>query len=208
MSDYVIRYARTEHDFRYVIKSWLDTYRASKSSGLLSLTPHVEHCPTCNEEIDFGYVRVMGMLIERILRRPDVDVLVASNPREKPPLDLHGFIVVERNVQVPVYRPPLYKPEIEPTDAPLVHYVAVKKIYRRHGIAKALFKAAKIDPRAEYLYTCHTPGSVELERAGKMPRAKWNPLCARFEKKGTSQIHDEERHPPPVQQPRTGTDPK
>lgn len=177
---YVLR-AAEPGDLRFIIKTWLDSYRSSKSAGLLSLTPLELKCE-CGAPVHYDYVSVMRVTIQNILRRPGVEVIVASNPREQPPNDLHGYIVFERKVQVPVYRPPRYQLELEDSDSPLVHYVLVKKLYRGFGIARALFIKAGIDPGAHFLYTCSTPLSVQVDKAHKIPKAEWNPLCARFAK--------------------------
>ena len=205
MSDYICRPA-TENDLRFVLKTWLDSHRSSHSAGLLSLSPHVEHCPTCNEPMSYDYNTVMTHIVRRILSRPGVEVFVASNPRELPPNDLHGWLAVEHGANIPVYRPPQYKLEVRVSPDPLVHYVFVKKIYREHGIARALFKAAGVDPRQRFIYTCHTALSVAVEKAGKVPRAEWAPLSARFTKE-TSQIHDQERSAPSIQQSGADTAP-
>lgn len=204
MSDYIVRPA-SEQDLRFIVKTWLDSYRSSHSSGLLSLSPHIEKCPTCSEPLDYGYTAVMGRVVVRILNRPGTKAFVASNPREQPPNDLHGWIVVEEGANIPSYKPPRYKLEVKVSPDPLVHYCYVKKLYRELGVAKKLFAAAGVDPRQRFLYTCHTALSVAVEKAGKIPRAEWAPLSARFTKE-TSQIHDQEREQAALQQPRADAD--
>lgn len=204
--DFIVRPA-TEQDLRFVIKTWLDSYRSSHSSGLLSLSPHTEHCPTCSESIHYDYATVMALIVRRILARSGVSVFVAVNPREKPPNDLHGWIAVEEGANIPSYKPPRYKLEVKVSPDPLVHYVYVKKLYRELGVAKALFHAARINPRDRFIYTCHTALSVAVEKAGKIPRAEWAPLSARFTKE-TSQIHDQEREQASLQRPGADADPR
>jgi hypothetical protein len=195
--NYKIRKAQPE-DLRFVLKTWLDSYRASHTSGLLSLTPHLEPCIHCNGYTDYGYHAVMAKVIRRILERPNVEVLVAANPRAQPPNDLHGYVIVERGALVPYYKPPRYELELRKSDAPLVHYVLVKKIYRDFKLARALFAAAGVDPTKRFLFTCTTPISESIRKAHKIPGGEWSPLCARFTKE---QNHDQESEATPVHHP-------
>lgn len=190
MSDYILRRA-LPRDERFIVKTWLDSYRVAHSAGLLSLAEHFEPCPTCLCSVDYSYASVMEKIIRRILRRPGVQVWVASNPREAPPLDLHGWAAVETGANIPVYKPPRYELQVQVSPDPLVHYVFVKKIYREQHLGTSLLRAAGVDSRKRFLYTCHTALSVALERTGKIPLAVWAPLSARFEK-GTSEIHGQE----------------
>ena len=197
MSDFRCRLA-TAKDIGFVVKTWLDSYRASHSAGLLSLSPHVESCEACAGPVDYGYAAVMRRIVQRILARPGVSVWVAANPRALPPNDLHGWLVAEKEANVPVYRPPRYQLEVQVSPDPLVHYVYVKKIYRELGLARALFQAAGVDPRKRFLYTCHTSLSVAVEKAGKVPRSEWAPMSARFTKE-TGKIHDQASDSAPFQ---------
>jgi len=204
VKNYVIRKA-TPQDLRFVVKTWLDSYRASHTAGLLSLTPHLEPCAHCGNWVDYGYHAVMAKIIRRILERPGVEVLVAANPRALPPNDLHGYIIVERDVKVPFYRPPHYALELRDTDAPLVHYVLVKKIYRNFKLARALFEAAGVDPTKPFLSTCTTPISESIRKAHKIPGNEWSPLCVRF-MKDNEQNHDQESEAAPFHQPGAPSD--
>lgn len=205
MSDYIIRHAKTDSDLTFVVKSWLSSYRTSKSNGLLSLEPLSVHCPTCHEAIGYDYESVMNYVIRRILARPGVQILLAANPRERPPLDLHGFVIVEEGANVPTYRPPRYQLEVQTATVPLVHYVYVKKIYRGLGLARALFAKAGVDPQQRFLYTCSTPLSVQIEKAHKVPLAEWTPACVRFAKE-TGKIHDQGTEAAPLQPPGADSD--
>jgi hypothetical protein len=207
VSDYIIRPAKGDQDFHFITKTWLESYRSSKSNGLLSIDPLTLHCPTCNEPLGYDYKTVMNIVVRRILARPGVTVLVAANPREKPPIDLHGWIAVEEKANVPVYRPPRYELEVHTSEVPLVHYVYVKKAYRGFGLARSLFAKAGVDPTQHFLYTCSTSLSVQVEKAFKIPRAEWMPACVRFTKE-TSQIHDASDPAAPVQQPGAHPDPR
>lgn len=201
MSDYIVRQA-VDGDLRFVMKSWIDTYRSADAAGMLSISPLQVPCKGCGALQGYDYATVMAWTITKLLQRPGLKVLVAANPRARPPNDLHGFIVYEMLANVPTYRPPLYELVIRVSSDPLVHYVVVKKIYRKLGIGRALFKAAGIDPSRPFLHTCHTPALSALQREGKVPGAIWAPASARFEKE-TSQIHDSNGSATPIQQPRT-----
>ena len=109
MSDFVCRAARP-NDLRFVVKTWIDSYRGSKTSGILSLSPFELKCE-CGAPIHYDFEAVMTATIARILNNPDVQVIVAANPRAPENVDLHGYIVVEKDPQVPVYRPPLFELE-------------------------------------------------------------------------------------------------
>lgn len=192
-------------DLRFVVKSWLDSYRPSHSAGMLSNTPVITHC-RCGAEIDVSFASVMPPTVLHLLARKNVTTYVAADDTMMPPNNLLGFLVVERNPQVPAYKPPLFKLELRTSPHPLVHYVLVKKTFRGWGVARALFKAAGVDPAAEFLYTCTTPISESIRKARKVPRAIWEPSCARFTHE-TSTVHDQERTGTAVQLSRADATP-
>lgn len=180
-----------QDDRRFVIKSWIDSYKSSKSAGMLMNQPF----EVGGVYLDFE--AVMTATIGRLLDAPDVHVLVASNPLVLPPKDVHGFLVYELRPQITLYRYPSYVRERQSSPLPLVHYVFLKKIYRGFGIARALFRAAGIKPDEPFLYTCSTAISEQVKKANKIPRALWEPSCARYVKE-TSTVHDQESEAPPV----------
>lgn len=59
---------------------------------------------------------------------------------------------------------------------PVVHYVFVKPLYRKRGIARSLFDAAGIDPSARFFYTFKTPA------ARYFPGGQYEPAIARRQK--------------------------
>lgn len=152
-------------DRRFVVDAWCRSFQHSDTAGMISPARW------------FG---VMICEVERILGAPDVETIVAYEPRDTGRLaDLYGFIVFDRSA------PP-----------PIVFYVYVKSVYRRAGIARGLFAAAGIDPSRLFLYAC-TNGIVsalvqervvedELDLDNvrvippKLPFAVWNPHLARF----------------------------
>jgi len=63
----------------------------------------------------------------------------------------------------------------------MVHYLYVAEPYRGHGVARALLAAAGVDPSEPFDYSHRTKASWELiEVAKKAPRAKYNPIAARY----------------------------
>lgn len=193
MSDYKIQQARS-WDRDYILKAWRDAYRPSHSSGILSISPLYGSCQQCAAPVPYDYAAVMQVTMANILEREGIVIHVARNPRATPPNDIHGFIIVELGANVARCEPPDYAPQVEQSKDPLIHFVYVKKLYRRLGIARALFQGAGIDPRGRFLYSCTTASSISVERKGKIPLAVWAPLSARFSK----EHHDPEHHRPAI----------
>lgn len=110
------------------------------------------------------YAAVYTEAIGHLLRRPGCDVVVAFKPGEEPGMaDLYGFLCAER----------------ETSRGPVVHFVYVRDSQREEGIARGLFDAAGIDIRSSFTFTYKTPIVAKL--AAKIPRSRYNPLCARFQ---------------------------
>jgi hypothetical protein len=107
--------------------------------------------------------RVMRPEVIATLNRPSTVAMVAHETDDPdPPSDLYGFIVADPATKVPT-----------------VFYVYVKFAFRRAGIARQLFEAVGIDPRSRFHYVCRTDEVDDLSRAGKIPRAEFEPLPAR-----------------------------
>lgn len=173
-----------ERDLRLVVGNWVDSYRKAHAAGLIAM-----------EDWD----AVMEPQVRKLLARPNVDVLVAYHPDETDRRhDLYGWIAVEHDYLV-VVREREFGSRGQWVDktvagwCPLLHYCYVKSTYRRRGVARALFKAAHVDPLGEFIYTCKTGVVARLTAAThddagrfvsppKLPRARWNPLIARFPK--------------------------
>lgn len=152
-------------DFRFVVETWLDSYRDAHAAGLI--------------QWDDWRAVVRPQLI-KVLARRGVETFVAAWEGEEPGLaDLAGWVSVERGYQVPVTRSSgrRHQRELVTSPDPLVHYVYVKAGYRRSGIARGLFRAAGVDPLAPFRYTCKT--GIVTELAAKVPLARWSPLIAR-----------------------------
>lgn len=92
-------------------------------------------------------------IVNQVLDQPRTCAIVAHGAV------LQGFIA---------FQPPLY-----------VLYVYVAQPFRRNGIARGLFAAAGIDPRARFSYACRTKASWECRN--KVPFAEYDPFPVRFE---------------------------
>ena len=105
------------------------------------------------------WAAVMRQAIERVLARDGCELYVAHHPGEDDgKTDLYGWAALEGQ---------------------LVHYVYVKRPFRRLGIARGLLGAGKVQPR--FSYTCKTIIVSQLREA--MPGARWTPLTARKPRK-------------------------
>ena len=77
-----------EHDERFVIASWLSSYRRAKQAGLIRKE---------------DWFAVMWPQIEHVLRRPDVRTLVAYETDEADHVaDLYGFITADTSASTPL----------------------------------------------------------------------------------------------------------
>jgi hypothetical protein len=167
----VIEYrAVRAEDLRFVVESFLDSYRDAHAAGLISWDTWHE---------------VMRPQWQRVLARPGVAVTVAAFAGEAPGLaDLAGWIAVERDYLVPrrvVDAEGRRVSGLVPATEPLVHYVFVKAGYRKAGIARGLFRAAGVDPERPFRHTTKT-GIVTTLR-DKVPYSTWAPLIARHPKR-------------------------
>ncbi len=153
-------------DLLFVTEGWIDSFRTSRSAGLIAMD---------------DWSDIMTRQVRKVLARPGVDAWVAFHPGEKDRIaDLYGFIAVERNYDIVRndFVDGRHVRRMVRTDVPLVHFVYVKKPYRRMGVARGLFKAAGVGPR--FNYTCRT--SIVTKLAEKIPQATWEHLVARFPK--------------------------
>ncbi len=109
---------------------------------------------------------VMTRQLALMFGRRGTEVWVAHHPSDTDhKADLYGWLA-------------LAKPPGEP---PLVFYCYTKQAFRRMGLARGLLNAAGVDPTGEFDYAAKT--AVVTKLAPKMPRAKWNPIRARFTEK-------------------------
>lgn len=112
------------------------------------------------------YAACMSRWVTAILKRPGVEVLIACNPEDDD--QIFGFICHEQGFRLP-----------------LVHFTYVKQPFRKFGIARGLFGAAKIDLNRAFQFTFQSRDMDLAQRRGKFPAAKWTPLYARFPKQET-----------------------
>jgi len=163
-------------DLRLVIDSWLDSYRMSHMAGPIPMSMY-----------DDVYRRVLRELVQR----PDIVVIVAYEPGEEPPNDIYGWICVERDAwtRANVRENGLWVEKDVRLEQPLVHYVNVKQAFRGHGVARALFAAAGVDPERRWTHTFSTAVVVKMRgrhRDGTERlywRGHFDPRLARFPKK-------------------------
>ena len=144
-------------DRRFVLKSWLDSYAAAYTAGLISMR---------------RWNSVMRVEIDEMLDRP-AQVIVAYNPDDAEPVaDLIGFIAYDlASFRLPyVYY--VY------TKAPFRRWGYKNRRRVGDGVARQLFAAAGIDPEGPFEYAASTQKVRELQR--KIPLARWNPLLARY----------------------------
>lgn len=136
-------------DMPLIIDAWLKGYRTSHAAGLIPM---------------HQFRRVYSEAVQWVMARPDAETWVAYNPNidRSTRADLHGWCCVEKR----------------PCKPPLVHYVHVKQGRRRMGMARALLRAAGVNPSGPFVYTSKTPVVTRLKAS--IPRAKFNPLAARF----------------------------
>lgn len=125
--------------------------------------------------------------VPTLLASPAVRALVAADADTTDGIaDLFGWLVykplaVERVVDG-YTRTPIYR-HAEGGPMPIVFCAFVKRDARRSGIARGLFRAADIDPRAPFVYACHPHDARDLDaivKAGKIPNAAWCPNLGRL----------------------------
>lgn len=133
--------------------------------------------------------------VPTILARPDLRVLVAADA-DSPTgdADLFGWVAwkphaVELVTATTYVRRITYR-LADDGALPLVFCAFVKSAARRSGVARGLFRAAAIDPRAPFAYVCRTSVVDDLDSAGKIPRAVWCPHLGRSP-------HERNRHGEP-----------
>ena len=119
------------------------------------------------------WAEVMHHQIVKVLARPGISALIAF---EKDDANfVYGFSVADVNAQQE-------RREDRVVEWPaMLYYVYVKAGYRKTGIATRLVEQIGIVTAGPYLFACQTPlGKKIVER--KSPRARWNPLVARYAK--------------------------
>lgn len=114
------------------------------------------------------YRRVMWEQLGKVMSRPGASTLVALG--DDPNVYL-GFICFDHN----------------DASSPFVYFVYVKEAFRRMGIARGLFSAARIDPTAHFRYLCHDPIIKRIRRDSPYAQfARWDSTYARVTREDTS----------------------
>jgi GNAT superfamily N-acetyltransferase len=108
-----------EKDKNFLMSSWLRSFKGSYYAG-----------PIQNDM----YWKVYQNVLERILRRKDVIVSIACNPKN--PGQIFGYLVLEETERMPT-----------------VHWIYVKQAFRGFGIAKTLLEQLGVAKDTEFYYT-------------------------------------------------------
>lgn len=161
-------------DRSFVVESWIAAYRRSAHAGLVSMD---------------DWHDVMTATIAKIIDRPEVRTLVAVDLDATDTLsNLFGHLVYEpfavgreyneRSRQYMHRR--LAADRRTPAAEPLVWFCYVKRDFRKNGIARRMFNAASVNPRAPFHYVCNTQSAADVASHGKIPKAVWRSLLGRF----------------------------
>jgi hypothetical protein len=179
-----------ETDLRFVVGSWVDSYRTAHAAGLISMD---------------DWKAVMKPQVVKVLLRPGIEVIVAFKPGEQAPSDIYGWVCIERNVFAPTKGLEDGRRVESTVLIPVVvHYIFVKFLYRRSSIASGLLRAARRDPTKPMVYTCKT-GVVKQIADRHRPSSdswSWMPLIPRCTKEqpdghedSSSEVHETDGSP-------------
>lgn len=151
-------------DIPFVVDSWVASYRNAHAAGMISME---------------NWAVVMIPEVYKVISRPGVKVLVAYHPDEPKESDAYGYAVVEHGMRYPVRERVGRRTEKRMVEAegPVVHYVYVKQLYRRMGIARALLESADVSD--QFIYSCKTGVCSKIDR---LKSCKWMPLLVRYPK--------------------------
>src|SRR5262245_30042088 len=155
---------------RFVVGSWLDFFKASKSAGLVRIK---------------NWKVLMRPELEGILSRPRCRTVVASHPDGT----LYGWAAGDI-ADAFEGRP----------ETPLLHAVYVKQLYRKMGFARKLIKAAGIDESKPFLFTTMVPVAGRDRKTGSprcslFRNGDWYPRPARFDPKNEPKESRDEADP-------------
>jgi GNAT superfamily N-acetyltransferase len=130
---------------------------------------------------------IMIPIVHKVLYRPGIKILVAYHPDEPKESDAYGYAVIENGMRFPTRERVGRRTEKRMVDAPgpVVHYVYVKQLYRRVGIARALLVAAGVKD-VGFIYSCKTGVCSKIER---LKSCRWMPLLVRYQK---DQVEDDD----------------
>lgn len=98
--------------------------------------------------------------LQSIVSRPATSILCCYAPSEAPPNDLFGWVCWEGGT---------------------LHYIYIKHLYRKMGVAKALLARTGLDPaKVVTTYTFKTRAAVDYTRKHNGQRWKFDPKAARY----------------------------
>jgi GNAT superfamily N-acetyltransferase len=151
-------------DRAFIVDSWVESFRHAHAAGQIPM-PH--------------YQDVYRAAANWFLDQPGCEATVADMGGM-----LAGWVAVQHDarlmehVRKRVDGELKWVDELAPAGCPLVLYVYTKDAFRRHGIARGLFAAARIDLTGRFLYAAKNATSDRLRHLA--PMARWEPLAARF----------------------------
>jgi hypothetical protein len=148
----------SEDDERFVLSTWLDSFRTSHSAGLIQMS---------------DFYTVMWPQLQKVCARAGMKTVVAYE--ETDPEFLYGWLVADPGEQ----RVPERDGSVRWWPA-LVVYCFTKQNFRREGVARKLFAHVGIDLSKPFLFGCNTQAASRLSH--KVPHARFHPLVARFPK--------------------------
>lgn len=155
-------------DLPLIVDTWVESYRTAHAAGPIPM-------PYYHEDME-KYVRWF-------LERPGVRAYVAHNPEvsAETRANVFGWIAVEDDIEVPqrVRIGGRWEERLLPAECPFVHYLYVKSVYRRQGIATGLMNAAGVDAGRRFLYGAKTP---VVKKCRLFANGIWSPLAPRFPK--------------------------
>jgi hypothetical protein len=163
----------------FIVESFLNSYRTSRAAGLISMADWDE---------------VMGTQFRKVLARPGVEAFVAYHPGETGNrANLYAWLAVERGYELVKndFVGGEHVRRMVHTDIPLVIYAYTKQAYRKMGVCRGLFKAARVGPR--WNYATRTAVVSTLERNGTIPASsEWLHLTCRFAKQPKDKPSEQE----------------
>lgn len=115
------------------------------------------------------WLPVMEPQVRKLFARPGSAVVVAFDQEADPARDLIGWLAHETG-----------------HPWPYVVYLYVWHDYRRWGMARRLFEAAGVNPMSGFHHATWIPKPL----VAKVPRARWDPLTVRFDRRRHERKHE------------------
>jgi hypothetical protein len=138
-------------DVAFIAATWSQAWPRPAEAGIVSPA---------------AWKRAVYESVGEVLERPGVRVrVVADADAPAGDSDVFGYLVWQ---------------EVAGQPLPLLHFCFVKADARLTGVARALFRAARIDPAQPLPCACWTRHATDLRAAGKLPAAQWRPELGRL----------------------------